>query len=111
MKIKLFAIALAALFLVPVSDASATWFMRYGQAKNESKRFSKESCERSQDCTAWGAGKCVRRSQSSFSCVIANWFLPPNSDEPDIECVQVLHWGVKTGGFIVLKNAGEPRCH
>lgn len=111
MKFKvLVAVAASATALTAVSSADAAWYMRYNQAKAESKRYSEESCESSRDCTAWGVGKCVRRSQSSFSCLIANWFYPPNAGEEDIECQQVLHWGVRQGGIIVLKNTGEPYC-
>lgn len=111
MKFKVLVVAATtAIALTAASSADAAWFMRYGQAKAESKRYSKESCESSRECTAWGVGKCVRRSESSFSCLIANWFYPPNTGEEDIECKQVLHWGVRHGGIIVLKNAGEAHC-
>lgn len=111
MKLKvLVTAAMVVIALTTVSSADAAWYMSYGQAKAESKLYSKESCESSSECSAWGVGQCVRRSSGRFSCLIANWFYAPNAGEEDIECQQVLHWGVRRGGIITLKNAGEPYC-
>lgn len=91
------------------SPAEASrYYMSYGQAKAETKRYAKEACYELAECTAWAPGRCLRRAPSRFSCVTALWF---RGVEGEIICEQVLHWGVNNVGTIVLRSTGEPTCY
>lgn len=109
MKIKIVLLAVAGLLLMAGSADASQWRMSYGQAKSESKLYAQEVCRGLPECTGWGVGACVRRSLSRFDCTIGI-FTPGLEPGEEIECDQVLHWGVNRGGIIVLKNFGRPYC-
>lgn len=110
MKLKIALLAVAGLLVLAGSAEAFQWHMSYGQAKNESKIFAKETCNEISDCTGWGVGACIRRSSSRFDCTIGI-FGPGREPGEEIECDQVLHWGVNRAGIVVLKNFGRPACH
>jgi hypothetical protein len=109
MKLKIALLAVAGLLVVAASADAFQWRMSYGQAKNESKVFAKETCAELPECIGWGVGACRRRSLSRFDCTIGLFARGREAGE-EIECDQVLHWGVNRGGTIVLKNFGPPHC-
>jgi hypothetical protein len=103
-------LAFALISVVGVSSADAfVWQMRYGQAKNATKNFAKESCAEDSECLGWGTGQCYRRSDSHFACEMGLFFSGVEPEE-EIECDVVLHWGASRDGYIVLKRHGPPHC-
>lgn len=96
--------------LLPAADADAArWQMTYNQAVRESRDFARELCRQDAECLGYGVGQCYRRSLSRFSCNVGT-FYPGAEPGEELECQVILHWGVKRGGTIVLKNYGRPRC-
>ncbi len=103
------AVTLTALVLSAGSANAFQWHMRFGQAKNASKEYTKDLCADLRECIGWGVGQCYRQSNSRFDCTIGTWF-PGKEAGEEIECRQVLHWGASYSGYVVLKNAGRPNC-
>lgn len=95
--------------LMPASAEAVQWRMRYGQAKHATKEYAQDTCEELRECTAWGVGQCFRRSLSRFSCSMGTFF-PGVEPGEEIECRQVLHWGVSFDGYVELKARGRPHC-
>jgi hypothetical protein len=110
MKVKIALLAVAGLLVMAGSADAFKWRMAYGQAKSESKVFAKETCREIPECTGWGVGPCLRRSPSRFDCTIGIFARGVEPGE-EIQCDQVLHWGVNRSGVVVLKNFGRPHCH
>ena len=109
MKLKVAVLAVAGLLVMAGAADAFQWRMSWGQAKRESKIYAKETCAELSDCIGWGVGTCKRRSLSRFDCTIGI-FASGREPGEEIECDQVLHWGVDRGGTIVLKNFGRPHC-
>jgi hypothetical protein len=105
----LLAVAGVVVVSIPTSAGAFQWHMRYGQAKHESRRFAMRTCSELSECEAFGVGQCYRRSSSRFDCEIGLFFTGVERPE-EIECNQVLHWGVDYRGYIRLKSSGEPHC-
>jgi hypothetical protein len=100
--------------VLSVASADASYYMRYGQAKNASRETAERVCRNAPECTGWGVGQCARRSSSRFDCVIGERYLyiaERTGTEFETECDSVLHWGVNIYGYIVLKGTGEPDCY
>ena len=110
MRIKVVLLAMVGLLVLAGSAEAFKWRMSYGQAKSESKLFALETCREIPECTNWRVQTCRRRSLSRFDCTI-NLFARGTQPGEEIECDQVLHWGVNRAGVIVLKNFGDPYCH
>lgn len=109
MKLKVLLLAVCGLLVLAGSADAFQWRMSYGQAKNESKVYAKETCAELSECSGWGVGACRRRSLSRFDCTIGIFARGAEPGE-EIECDQILHWGVNRAGVIVLKNYGRPSC-
>jgi len=109
MKLKIALLALAGLLVIAGSAEGSSWYVTYGQAKNTAKAYSKLSCERDNECVAWGAGKCSRRSSARFDCLVANFYPGVEAGE-EIECQRVAHIGVR-GGFVQVLSAGRYYCY
>lgn len=105
--VALLAVLASLVFVVP---AEGYYILRYGQAKNHTRVYSKEVCQTVQGCTAWGVGRCERLATRRFRCLYANWHRPSYVDEEEIECQQVLHWGVRRG-YVALVGKGRVRCY
>jgi hypothetical protein len=101
--------ATAIVLLTPAMATAFQWHMRYGQAKHESRRYASRTCSELSECEAFGVGQCYRRSESRFDCTIGFFFPGPEYIE-EIECNEILHWGVDYNGYVRLKNSGEPQC-
>jgi hypothetical protein len=108
MKLKLAVAALAAFLLLAGSAEAFQWHMRYGQAKHASRQYAVGACEQIGECTAFAVGQCYRISASRFDCQIG--IFTPGVETEEIECNQMLHWGVSYTGRVQLKNSGEPNC-
>ena len=110
MRIKITLLAVTGLLVMAGTADAFQWRMTYGQAKSESRAYAQETCREIPECTGWGVGACLRRSLSRFDCTIGIFARGVEPGE-EIECDQVLHWGVNRAGVIVLKNFGRPACH
>lgn len=110
MKLKLTVVCAAAFFLLAGTAQAFHWHLGYGQAKHASKEVAQELCEGERECTGWGVGQCVRRSDSRIDCRIGSFF-PGEEPGEEVECDTTLHWGVDSGGYVRLKNHGPPHCH
>lgn len=109
-RVKLAAVCLLAFLAIGVASAEAfVWHMRYGQAKNATKAFARESCNEDTECLGWGTGQCYRKSQSRFDCEMALFYAGIEPGE-EIECNILLHWGASHSGYVTLKNHGRPYC-
>jgi hypothetical protein len=111
--VKLKIVAILALLGCLAFAASADAFkyrMRYGQAKHESLTYVKRLCAEIPECTGYGTGQCYRRSLSRFDCMVGIFSEGAEYGE-EIECDQMLHWGVSLSGYVSLKNSGEPYCY
>ena len=110
MKPKL-AVSLVLAFFVLVGSAQAFhWHMRYGQAKHASREFVEQLCREDPECTGYGVGQCLRKSESRFDCVVGTFYAETPGPGEETECNVVLHWGVNRAGYIALKRHGQPRC-
>ena len=59
------AIAAMAVFLAMAGTAEAfKWHLGYGQAKNATKVFARETCRGERKCIAYAVGPCKRISES-----------------------------------------------
>ncbi|HEX7279607.1 MAG TPA: hypothetical protein VF255_08305 [Solirubrobacterales bacterium] len=110
MKVKVVMLVVAGLLLMTGTADAFKWRMSYGQAKSESKAFAQGVCRELPDCTRWAVGPCLRRSLSRFDCTIGIFGRGAEPGE-EIQCDQVLHWGVDRSGAVVLKNFSRPHCH
>lgn len=102
--------ALAALVLF-VSNASASWYMRYDQAWQASEGVARRTCLNVPTCLGWEVGPCVRRSPARFDCAERQYFrFVAGERELEQVCETVLHWGASRWGLLVLKGATQPYC-
>jgi hypothetical protein len=97
-----------------VASADASYYMRYGQAKQASTEVVRQSCSEQPSCVGWIVDQCLRRSPSRFDCLIG--FLhryEAEQTEVGFEevCESVLHWGASPQGYIELKALGQPHCY
>jgi len=104
-------LTIVALAFSAASAEASGYYMTYGQAVAETKRYARNTCNELPECIAWGKGPCLRRSPSAFNCIAAFFYPGPGIEEgEELECNQILYWGVSRGGYIVLKNFSEPNC-
>jgi hypothetical protein len=105
------AIAAMAMFLSVVGTAEAfKWHLGYGQAKNETKLFARETCRGERKCIAYAVGPCKRISESRVDCVAGLLYKGVAEPGDEVACNIVLHWGVNRNGEVALKNYGRPNC-
>jgi hypothetical protein len=110
MRVKLVASVLAAFFLLAAGAQAFQWHMSYGQAKNATKEFAEEACDKEKKCTGYGVGQCLRKSESRYDCEAGTFYAELPQPGEELECNILLHWGVGHTGILVLKNYGKPRC-
>jgi hypothetical protein len=108
MKLKVALLALVGILVIAGSAEASRWYVRYGQAKNTAKAYSKQACERDSECIAWGAGKCSRRSSARFDCIVAAFYPGVEAGE-EIVCQRIAHVGVNRG-FVQVLSVGRQYC-
>ena len=91
------------------TEAKAQWYLPRSQARQETRRVSREVCNEISNCIAWGTGSCLRRGFSRVDCTSA-LFYPGYYSNEETECNTILHWGVNHWGEVELKNAGKADC-
>lgn len=105
------AIAAIAVALTLVGTAEAfRWHLGYGQAKHATRVFAEEACREERKCIGYAVGRCERVSDSRVDCLAGLLYKGVAEPGEEVACEIVLHWGVRRGGQLVLKNNGRPNC-
>lgn len=100
-------VVLLVVLAMPASASASRYHLSLGLAKHETRELVKAVCERINDCTGYGVGRCYRNTDSNVSCAAGFFYGYPPEEEV---CSRLIRWGVNTQGYVAFRGYGPQHC-
>lgn len=99
--------------LVVVDGAAASYYMTYGQAMKESRRWVKKRCGKERPgCLRGNSESCypAERRAHNYVCSVIRFYIDRPEPGTESKCKAGLDWGISRSGYIKLNMAHRQNC-